>query len=239
MNEALKKYFKGDAVIWAVILALSITSLLAVYSSTYTLAYKNQGGNTAYYVMKHFTIQFIGLIIIFVTHLIPYKFYSRLSQLFLLISIPMLALTLVFGRNINDATRFLTLPGLGFTFQTSDFAKLALIMYIARLLSLKQDEIKDFKKAFLPLIIPVGIVCLLISTGKLQYRSYTYGNFSNIDVYWTRKLQAHLAPWRKRVYYFLLYSLVYRLYSNKNTASTLGKPGLKTLQPARVAIISR
>lgn len=162
MNEALKKYFKGDAVIWAVILALSITSLLAVYSSTYTLAYKNQGGNTAYYVMKHFTIQFIGLIIIFVTHLIPYKFYSRLSQFFLLISIPMLALTLVFGRNVNDATRFLTLPGLGFTFQTSDFAKLALIMYIARLLSLKQDEIKDFKKAFLPLIIPVGIVCLLI-----------------------------------------------------------------------------
>ncbi|HEX2933721.1 MAG TPA: FtsW/RodA/SpoVE family cell cycle protein, partial [Bacteroidales bacterium] len=79
MNETLKKYFKGDAVIWAVILALSITSLLAVYSSTYTLAYKNQGGNTAYYVMKHFTIQFIGLIIIFVTHLIPYKFYSRLS----------------------------------------------------------------------------------------------------------------------------------------------------------------
>jgi cell division protein FtsW len=162
MTEALKKYFKGDAVIWAVIVALSIISLLAVYSSTGTLAYKNQVGSSAYYVMKHFTIQFIGLIIIFVTHLIPYKYYSRLSQLFLLLSIPMLALTLVFGRNINDATRFLTLPGLGFTFQTSDFAKLALIMYIARLLSLKQEEIKDFKKAFVPLIIPVSIVCVLI-----------------------------------------------------------------------------
>lgn len=162
MTDALKKYFKGDAVIWAVIIALSIISLLAVYSSTGTLAYKNQGGNTAYYVMKHFTIQFIGLIIIFVTHLIPYKYYSRLSQLFLFLSIPMLALTMVFGKNINDATRFLTLPGLGFTFQTSDFAKLALIMYLARLLSLKQDEIKDLKKAFIPLIIPVVIVCILI-----------------------------------------------------------------------------
>jgi cell division protein FtsW len=162
MTESLKKYFKGDAVIWGVIISLSIISLLAVYSATGTLAYKNQHGNTAYYVIKHFTFQFIGLMIIFVTHLIPYRFYSRLSQLFLLLSIPLLALTLLFGQNINDASRWLTLPGLGFSFQTSDFAKLALIMYLARLLSLKQDKIKEFKYAFVPLVIPIAIVCILI-----------------------------------------------------------------------------
>jgi cell division protein FtsW len=130
MNETLKKYFKGDAVVWAVIVSLSIISLLAVYSSTGTLAYKYQHGNTAYYVMKHFTFLFIGMVIIFVTHLIPYKYYSRLSQLLLLLSIPLLGLTLVFGRNINEASRWLTLPGLGFSFQTSDFAKLAIIMFV-------------------------------------------------------------------------------------------------------------
>lgn len=162
MTGTLRKYFKGDAVIWAVIVALSLISLLAVYSSTGTLAYKTQHGNTAYYVLKHFTFMFLGFVIIFITHRIPYKYYSRLSQLLLLLSIPLLALTLVFGTNKNDASRWLTLPGIGFSFQTSDFAKLAIIMYVARVLSLKQEVIKDFKKAFLPLIIPVGMVCVLI-----------------------------------------------------------------------------
>ena len=168
MTETLKRYLKGDAVIWAVIVSLSLISLLAVYSSTGTLAYKYHDGNTAFYVMRHFTFQFIGLVIIFVTHLIPYKYYSRLSQLLLLLSIPLLALTLVFGRDINDASRWLTIPGLGFKFQTSDFAKLALMMYIARILSLRQEDIKDFKKAFLPIIIPVGMVCVLILPANLS-----------------------------------------------------------------------
>lgn len=162
MSVILKKYFKGDAVIWAVIISLSLISLLAVYSSTGTLAYRYQHGNTAYYVLKHFTFLFIGLVIIFVTHLIPFKYYSRLSQVFLFISIPLLALTLVFGRHINDASRWLTLPGLGFSFQTSDFAKLALIMFVARQLSLKQETIKDFKKTFLPIIGWVALICVLI-----------------------------------------------------------------------------
>ncbi len=162
MSEKWKKYFKGDSVIWAVIIALSIISLLAVYSSTGTLAYKYQHGNTAYYVLKHLTFLFIGFIIIFGTHLIPYKIYSRLSQLLLLLCIPLLGLTLVFGRHLNDASRWLTLPGLGFSFQTSDFAKLALIMFIARQLSLKQENIKDFSKTFLPLISWISVVCVLI-----------------------------------------------------------------------------
>lgn len=162
MTETLRKYFKGDAVVWSVIVALSIISLLAVYSSTGTLAYKSAHGNTTYYVFKHFMFIFIGFIIIYVTHRIPYKYYSRLSQLFLLISFPLLGVTLLFGAHVNDASRWLVIPGLGFKFQTSDFAKLAIMMYLARVLSLKQEVIKDFKKAFLPLIIPVGLICLLI-----------------------------------------------------------------------------
>lgn len=162
MNETFKKYFQGDGVIWGVIIALSLISLLAVYSATGTLAYKYQHGNTSYYILKHLTYMFIGLMITFVSHHIPYQFYSRLSQLFLLLCIPLLLVTLLFGRNLNEASRWLTLPGIGLTIQTSDFAKLALIMYLARLLSLKQAEIKDLKKAFLPLLMPVAVVCVLI-----------------------------------------------------------------------------
>jgi len=162
MFEFVKKYVKGDRIIWIVIITLSIISLLAVYSSTGTLAYKYQGGNTIYYFFKHAIFLFMGLLVIFITHLIPYKYYSWLSQVFLLITIPFLIFTLVMGTSYNQAARWVTIPGLGFTIQTSDFAKLALIMYIARVLSLKQDKVDNFKEAFVPIIVPVIIVCGLI-----------------------------------------------------------------------------
>lgn len=168
MRERIGKFLKGDKVIWAVIVVLSLYSILAVYSSTGTLAYTRMGGNTTYYLLRHGVILSIGIIIIFVTHLIPYKYYSRLSQLFLFLVIPLLLLTLLLGTSLNQAARWLTLPGLGFTIQTSDFAKLALIMYIARVLSLKQHEIKSYKNAFLPIVIPVIIVCMLILPANLS-----------------------------------------------------------------------
>ncbi len=162
MLVGLKKYFKGDPVIWMVILLLSIFSLLAVYSSTGSLAYRFQGGNTSYYILKHATILFMGLVITYVTHLIPYKYFSRISQLLLYFAIPLLLVTLVYGVNRNDASRWLSLPGLSLTFQTSDIAKLAIIMYTARILAKKQDNIKDFKEAFRPIIIPLLLVCALV-----------------------------------------------------------------------------
>jgi len=168
MTDILKKYFKGDGIIWGVVISLSLISMLAVYSSTGTLAYKFQGGNTTYYILKHFSFMLVGLVAIYITHLIPYKYYSRLAQLFLIIAVPLLAVTLVLGTALNSAPRWLTLPGIGITIQTSDFAKLAIIMYIARILSLRQEEIKDFYKAFLPIIFPVGIVCVLILPANLS-----------------------------------------------------------------------
>jgi cell division protein FtsW len=168
MAEKLRKYLKGDPVIWMVILLLSMVSVLAVYSSTGTLAYRYQEGNTTYYVIKHGIILFIGLLIIYVTHLIPYKYYSRLAQIGLYISIPLLLLTLVLGTNINSASRWLTLPVIGLTIQTSDFAKLALIMYVARLLSFNQENIGDFKKAFIPVVAPVILVTMLIMPANLS-----------------------------------------------------------------------
>ena len=109
-----------------------------------------------------------GLVMIYITHLIPYKYFSRLSQLMLVIAVPLLIITLFFGQRINEASRWLEVPLIGLSFQPSDFAKLALIMYVARLLSQKQNEITDFYKSFLPIIVPIGLVCLLIMPEDLS-----------------------------------------------------------------------
>lgn len=147
--------------IWAVVILLSVFSLLTVYSSTGTLAYKNQAGNTEYYMFKHFIILMFGFLIMYFTHLIKFTYFSRIFQIALYIAVPLLILTLFVGLDLNEAKRVLPLP-FNLTFQTSDLAKLTLIMYLARLLSKKQDRIKDFKSAFVPLMIPVLIVCGLI-----------------------------------------------------------------------------
>jgi len=160
--ERLSTYLRGDKVIWLVVFILSIFSVLAVYSSTGTLAYKYQAGNTEYYLLKHFAILVAGLVLMYGAHLVKYTYYSRLSQLLIWIAVPLLLITLLMGTHINQASRWLTLPVVGISFQTSDLAKLALIMYLARILSKKQNQIKEFKTAFLPILIPVVLVCALI-----------------------------------------------------------------------------
>jgi cell division protein FtsW len=158
----LNTYTKGDKTIWIIVMILSLVSLLAVYSSTGTLAYKNQQGNTQYYLFKHLIILLFGIVLMFITHRIPYNYYSRLAQIALYITIPLLLITLLTGTNLNQASRWISLPGTNLTFQTSDFAKLALIMYVARILAKKQENIKDFRSAFLPVMFPVILVCGLI-----------------------------------------------------------------------------
>ncbi len=162
MKEKLSKYFKGDTVIWIVIFILGIFSMLAVYSSTGTLAYRKMGGNTTYYFLRHTSFLIAGLGITYIFHTISYKYYYLLSKLLLYITIPLLIFTLFKGISLNQASRWITLPGIGLSFQTSDLAKFALIIYIARLLSSKQEHIKDFKKAFKPIVLPIIVVCGLI-----------------------------------------------------------------------------
>ena len=155
-------YFKGDRTIWLVVMFLSVFSILAVYSSTGTLAYKYQSGNTEYYLFKHFVILLFGFGLMYFSHIVRYTFYARLSKIALFITVPLLILTLASGTNLNDASRWLTLPVVNLSFQTSDLAKLSLILYVARILSKKQDEIKGFRSEFLPVMLPVIIVCMLI-----------------------------------------------------------------------------
>ncbi len=160
--SAILSRIKGDKVIWAVVFLLSIFSLLAVYSSTGTLAYRYKSGNTEYYLIKHLSILLFGFVLMFLAHQVKYKYYARISQLALYISVPLLAYTLIFGTSLNEASRWYTLPLINITFQPSDLAKLALIIYVARLLAKRQDEINDFKKGFAAILVPVLVVTMLI-----------------------------------------------------------------------------
>ncbi len=167
MENILQKT-KGDSVIWFVIIVLSIFGVLAVYSSTGTIAFTQYGGNTEIKVLKHIFILIFGLFFMYLCHLVDYRIYSRVSLYLVVISVPLLIYTLIWGVDINDAKRWIQLPIINQTFQTSDLAKMALIMFVARQLSKFQDDIKDFKKAFLPILIWVVLICSLIAPANLS-----------------------------------------------------------------------
>lgn len=167
VGDNLVSKTKGDKVIWAIVIILTLASLLLVYSSTGSLAYR-MSKSTESYLFKQFAFIILGLVIIYFAHRINYTIYSRVALVLFLISIPLLLYTLLFGVQLNAGSRWIKLPVINMTFQTSDLAKLALFMYMSRMLSRKQNVIKDFKKGFLPIIIPVGIICLLIAPANLS-----------------------------------------------------------------------
>lgn len=168
LKANLYNELKGDLAIWLIIALLAAFSLMAIYSSTETLAYKERGGNTEYYLIKHFLILAVGLCFTYVCHLMYYMRYSIVAPLLLYVSVALLICTLLFGPEVNDARRWLAIPGIGITFQSSDLAKIALIIYVARSIAFKQDYIKDFGSAFVPIIVPVLIVCGLIAPADLS-----------------------------------------------------------------------
>ena len=143
-------------------------SVLAVYSSTTTLAYRFKQGNTEYYLLKHIGILIFGFVLMYAAHKIKYVYYSKLSLIAVLFAAPLLLYTLVFGEVRNDAARWTTLPGVNIMFQPSDLAKLALIMFVASMLAKKQDNIKDLKSAFIPILLPVLVICGLILPANLS-----------------------------------------------------------------------
>jgi cell division protein FtsW len=165
---SLRSRTKGDKVIWTAVVLLAVVSLLVVYSSTGLLAYKMYKGNTEVYLFKQFAFILVGVMIIYFAHQVNYTIYSKVAKILFLLSIPLLFYTLFFGVKLNEGSRWIRLPIINMTFQTSDLAKLALFMYLSRLLSKKQDVIKDFKTGFLPVIAPVAIICLLIAPANLS-----------------------------------------------------------------------
>lgn len=159
---------------WIIIIILSLWSLLAVYSSVGTLAYK-EGKGTEIYLVKHTLLIIGGFALMYFSHLLDYRWYAGISKILMAITIPLLLYTLIFGNTINEANRWVTIPVINQTFQTSDLAKLALITFLARTLTRKQENIKDVKKAFLPIMGSVCIIFVLIAPANLSTALMLFG----------------------------------------------------------------
>src|SRR6185312_8087892 len=165
---------RGDRWIWLIVILLSAISLLAVYSSTGTLAFK-KGVGVESILMKHLAMVIGGIALMYISHKLDYRYYSGISKLLMIITIPLLLYTLVFGSHVNDASRWIAIPGTGLSFQTSDLAKLALITYLARSLSRKQENIKDVKQSFIPIMGAVCVVFILIALANLSTALMLFG----------------------------------------------------------------
>lgn len=167
-KENLLKRTRGDKYIWGIVLLLALISILVVYSATGSLAYKMNKGNNEYYLFKQLSFTILGLAVMYFLHRINYTVFLRMATIFYIISIPLLLYTLLFGASINEGSRWIKLPVLNMTIQTSDIAKLALFIYISKIMSKKQDVIKDFKQGYLKIVTPVAITCLLIMPANLS-----------------------------------------------------------------------
>jgi len=163
IKQWLQQNLKGDAVLWGIVLAFSLISVLVVYSATGTLAYKKMEGNTEYFLFKHSFLILIGLAFMWAAHKINYRYYSKLSLVALFVSAPLLLVTYFYGSNINEASRWITIPVINQTFQPSDLAKLALISYLASMLSKKQQMLHDIKRTLVPIFGWTVAICALIA----------------------------------------------------------------------------
>lgn len=171
----LLNYLKGDKVVWAIMFFLSLLSILVVYSAVVTLAYKFKEGNSEVYLFKHFVIIALGFGIAYVFHKIKYTVFSRVAQIGFVLSIPLLIYTLLRGVSSGAATRWVDIP-FGLTFQSSDVAKLMLLLYVARVLTIRAGELTDLKSVTKYLLIPIGFVCVLILPANFSTAALLFFN---------------------------------------------------------------
>lgn len=167
MVNWIKSNVEGDKIIWVIALLLSIISLLSVYSATGSLAYQKMGGNTEYYLIKHFILIILSFIAMWFSHRIDYKYYSKIALIGLYASIPLLIITYKFGMNINEASRWINIPIINQAFQPSDLAKLSLIIYLSSFLAKRQNRLENVKTLILPFLW-IGSICLFIALTNLS-----------------------------------------------------------------------
>ncbi len=161
LSGRIGAYLEGDKVIWMVTLILSLGSLLAVYSAISSLAYKSEGGSL-HFLFKQGLMLALGWGVMLLIHKVNFRYFSRISQVLIWVAALLLILTLVFGADINEAKRWLRIPFTRLTLQTSDFAKVVLVTYVARELNNRRTQLHDFRTGVLPILVPIGLICLLI-----------------------------------------------------------------------------
>ncbi len=156
---------KGDRIIWAIAALLAIFSFLPVYSAASNLAYTNGNGQTFSFVIKHFMHLFLGFVIIYAVHKLPFRYFKGLSIIMLPVVVMLLLYTMFqidSSESLTNTKRWISLPFVGFSFQPSTLASVVLMIYVARYLSKIHDKAVSFKETLLPLWLPVfGIVGLI------------------------------------------------------------------------------
>jgi len=167
-EASIKRFFRGDRYMWGLIALFMLVSMLSVYSASVGVAYSSHHGNTFYFLMTQFVMLAMGLLIIVVTHWIPYIKYMQYATIGLVVALILLAVTLVAGVSINSASRWLVIPVVGIRIQTSDLAKVALVIYLARGLTVYQHELNNFMVVTWKLAIPIAAVCMLIMPENLS-----------------------------------------------------------------------
>lgn len=166
MIDYILNRLKGDKVIWLVVFLISMISLLGVYTGAGSPVLAAKAGAT-YYLIKHALLLSAGFLIMFMVSRFDYRIFARISDYLLYLSIPVLILVLVIGRETNGAARWIYI-GFGLSFQPSDLGKVALLIHLAKILTVKQEVIKDFKEGFLPTITWVVVICGLIAPANLS-----------------------------------------------------------------------
>lgn len=165
--QSLLKSTRGDLVIWGVAIVLALIGIMAVYSTTGTLALKLDKSHHSF-LFKQIALLGTGFVLMYLIHRLDYRFFAPIGTLLFYISIPLLALTLAVGTTLNEGSRWLMIPGIGVTVQTSDFAKLSLFVYLARRLSFIQDDLDNQKFVFIKIFAPVLLACALIAPANLS-----------------------------------------------------------------------
>lgn len=192
-----ERLFGGDRALWIIIATLAVVSILVVYSSTASMAYRKAGGDTTHYVMNQIKFILMGFAVVFVTHRINYQVYARFAKLGFIVALGFMALTFFIGVNLNDASRWIRIPIVGLTFQPSDFLKVTLVMVLAQQLAKRQSVIDRipilpsfipsdwsskrnknvdiFMHTTLPLLLPVVLACGAIFFSNFSTAAITFG----------------------------------------------------------------
>jgi cell division protein FtsW len=162
--QTLFDNIKGDRLIWAIVALLAIFSFLPVYSAASNLAYSGSNGSTFSFFVKHFMHLFLGFSIMYGVHKIPYRYFRGLSLIMIPIVLILLIVTMFQGITIDgaNASRWIQIPIVGMSFQTSTLASVVLMVYVARYMSKIKDKEITFKSSILPLWMPVFLVLILI-----------------------------------------------------------------------------
>ena len=155
------KYLKGDSVVWVISVLMLTFSLVTVYSFVPILI-KIEGGSPFNYLYKHFIYVLLAFLFMYWVHTRNPKYVFKLAKFIYVIAVLLLIFTMFFGLKVNDAGRWIRIPFINLTFQSSDFAKLALIIYLSRLLDAKKAVLNQWKEGVLPLLLPIVIICGLI-----------------------------------------------------------------------------